>query len=98
VRDGIEVALLDGHDDLDVVGESYCQENLWLLVGPRWPDERVRHPVYAVLIAEDDNPYDASAVAVWVQGLKVGHCRALMPAVTVRACWVCSIVMASLSP
>ena len=73
VRDGIEVALLDGNDDLDVVGESYYQENLWRLVGPRWPDERVRQPVYAVLIAEDDNPYDANAVAVWVQGLKVGH-------------------------
>jgi hypothetical protein len=56
VRDGIEVALLDGNDDLDVVGESYYQENLWRLVGPRWPDERVRQPVYAVLIAEDDNP------------------------------------------
>jgi len=42
-------------------------------VGPRWPDERVRHPVCAVLIAEDNNPYDAHAVAVWVQGLKVGH-------------------------
>lgn len=73
VRDGIEVALLDGNDDLDVVDESYYQENLWRLVGPRWPDERVRQPVYAVLIAEDDNPYDANAVAVWVQGLKVGH-------------------------
>ena len=73
VRDGIEVALLAGHDDLDVVGESYYQENLWRLVGPHWPDERVRQPVYAVLIAEDDNPYDANAVAVWVQGLKVGH-------------------------
>jgi len=73
VRDGIEFVLLDGNDDLDVVGESYYQENLWRLVGPRWPDERVRHPVYAVLIAEDDNPYDANAVAVWVQGLKVGH-------------------------
>ena len=64
VRDGIEFVLLDGNDDLDVVGESYYQENLWRLVGPRWPDERVRHPVYAVLIAEDDNPYDANAVAV----------------------------------
>jgi hypothetical protein len=73
VRDGIEVAVLDGNDDLEVVGESYYQENLWRLVGPRWPDERVRHPVYAVLIAEDDNPYDANAVAVWVQGQKVGH-------------------------
>ena len=98
VRDGIEVALLDGNDDLEVVGESYYQENLWRLVGPRWPDERVRHHVYAVLIAEDDNPYDANAVAVWVQGLKVGHLSRLMPAVIVRACSVCSVVMASLSP
>jgi HIRAN domain len=73
VRDGIEVALLDGNDDLEVVGESDYQKNLWRLVGPRWPDERVRHPVCVVLIAEDDNPYDANAVAVWVQGLKVGH-------------------------
>jgi hypothetical protein len=40
VRDGIEVALLDGNDDLEVVGESHYQENLWRLVGPRWPDER----------------------------------------------------------
>jgi hypothetical protein len=39
-------------------------------------------------------------VAVWVQGLKVGHVsRAkLMPAVTVRACSVCNVVMASPSP
>ena len=73
MRDGGEIALLDGSDDLEVVGESYYQENLWRLVGPRWPDERVRHPVYAVLVAEDDNPHDANAVALWVQGLKVGH-------------------------
>jgi hypothetical protein len=33
VRDGIEDALLDGTDDLEVVGESYYQENLWRLVG-----------------------------------------------------------------
>jgi hypothetical protein len=26
-----------------------------------------------MLVAEDDNPYDANAVAVWVDGLKVGH-------------------------
>ena len=73
IRDGVEIALLDGSDDLEVVGESYYQENLWRLVGPRWPDERVRHNIYAVLVAEDDNPHDANAVAVWVQGLKVGH-------------------------
>ena len=72
-QDGIEVTLLDGNEDLEVVGESYYQENLWRLVGPRRRDERVRHAIYAVLIAEDDNPYDANAVAVWVHGLKVGH-------------------------
>ena len=42
-------------------------------MGPRWPDQRARHSVCAVLVAEEDNPYDANAVAVWVQGLKVGH-------------------------
>jgi hypothetical protein len=29
--------------------------------------------VYAVLVAEADNPYDANAVSVWVEGLKVGY-------------------------
>jgi hypothetical protein len=33
----------------------------------------VRVEVYAVLVAEPDNPYDANAVSVWVQGLKVGY-------------------------
>jgi len=28
VRDGIEYALLNGNDDLEIVGESYYQENL----------------------------------------------------------------------
>lgn len=56
MRDGIEVSLLEGNEDLEVVGESYYQENLWHLVGPRRRDERVRCDVYAVLVAEDDNP------------------------------------------
>jgi hypothetical protein len=29
--------------------------------------------VCAVLAAEPDNPYDANAISVWVQGLKVGY-------------------------
>jgi hypothetical protein len=29
--------------------------------------------VHAVLAAEPDNAYDANAIAVWVQGLKVGY-------------------------
>jgi hypothetical protein len=73
MRDGIEVTLLDGNEDLEVVGESFYQENLWRLVSPRRRGERVRCEVYAMLVPEDANPYDASAVAVWVQGLKAGH-------------------------
>jgi hypothetical protein len=33
----------------------------------------VRSDIYAVLVPEDDNPYDPNAVAIWVHGLKVGH-------------------------
>jgi hypothetical protein len=50
------------------------QDNLWRIVGGRHsPDGRVREEVYAVLAAEPDNPYDANAVAVWIQDLKVGY-------------------------
>jgi hypothetical protein len=73
MRDGIEFALLNGSNYLAVVGEGYYQENLWRLVGPHPRDEQVRCNVSAVLVAEDDNPYDDNAVAVWVQGLKVGY-------------------------
>ena len=36
-------------------------------------NDRVRLEVYAVLVAEPDNPYDANAVSVWIQGLRVGY-------------------------
>jgi hypothetical protein len=74
MQNGMEVQLCDGPTDLEVVGESHYQENLWRLVGGRGlEDERVRVDVHAVLAAEPDNPYDANAVSVWVRGLKVGH-------------------------
>lgn len=73
MHDGTKVVLLDGTGDLEVVGESYYQENLWRLVGPRRPDERVRAEASAVLVAEYGNPYDPNAVAIWVQRLIVGH-------------------------
>jgi predicted Zn-ribbon and HTH transcriptional regulator len=73
-RDETEVLLCEGRIDLDVVGESHYQDSLWRLVGGRRrPEERVHVDVYAVLTAETDNPYDANAVSVWVQGLKIGH-------------------------
>ena len=73
MHDGTKVVLLDGTEDLEVVGESYYQENLWRLVGPHRPDERVRSEASAVLVAEYGNPYDPNAVAIWVQRLIVGH-------------------------
>lgn len=74
MRDGMQVQLCDGPADLEVVGESQYQDNLWRLVGGRGlEDERVRVDVHAVLVAETDNPYDDNAVSVWIRGLKVGY-------------------------
>jgi hypothetical protein len=74
MRDGMQVQLYEGREDLEVVGEASYQDNLWRIVGGRRsPDDRVREDVYAVLVAEPDNPFDANAVAVWIQGLKVGY-------------------------
>jgi hypothetical protein len=69
---GMQVTLISGRDDLEVVGESYYQDNLWDLVGGR-TGGRVRKDVYVLLVAEQDNPYDPNAVSVWAHGLKVGH-------------------------
>jgi hypothetical protein len=74
MHDGMEVQLCEGREGLEVVGEASYQDNLWRVVGGRSsPDDRVRVDLYAVLVAEPDNPYDANAVSVWVQGLKVGY-------------------------
>jgi hypothetical protein len=75
MRDGVEATLLDGDEDLEVVGESHYQQNLWRLVSPhrRGGRDRVRKQVHALLVPEEGNPYDANAVSVWVQGLQVGH-------------------------
>jgi hypothetical protein len=75
MREGtLEAALLEGHEDLDVKGESYRQENLWRVVGGRHrPEARVRKDIYAMLLAEDGNPHDPNAVSVWIDGLMVGY-------------------------
>jgi hypothetical protein len=70
----MEVQLCEGRESLEAVGEASYQDSLWLIVGGRSsPNDRVRMDVYAVLVAETGNPYDANAVSVWVQGLKVGY-------------------------
>src|SRR5262245_15118888 len=64
--------LLGGVEDLEVVGESNYQAALWQIVGGRTP-ERVRLPVQASLLPEDDNRYDSNAISVWISGSKVGY-------------------------
>ena len=70
----LEAALLGGHEDLEVVGESYRQANLWRMVGGQHrPEVHVHMDVYAMLLAEDGNPHDPNAVSVWIDGLMVGY-------------------------
>jgi hypothetical protein len=72
--DGSRALVLDGDEDLEVVGESFHQDSLWGLVGGRGdPSPHVSKDIIAVLTAEPDNPYDNHAVAVSINGLKVGH-------------------------
>ena len=68
----ISVLLLQGSEDLQVVGESFHQENLWRVVGGH-TDKYVRCPVTAVLVPEYANPHDPNAIAVQIMGLPVGH-------------------------
>ena len=56
------------------MGESRRQDSLWRVIGGRYrPEVRVRMDVYAMILAEDGNPYDANAVSVWIDGLMVGY-------------------------
>lgn len=68
-----DLHVLDGPEDLEVVGESYYQETLWQLTGERPGLDRVRVQITARLIADSDNQYDPYAVSVWIDGSKVGH-------------------------
>lgn len=72
MTDRMRGTVIDGRDDLEVVGESFYQPNLWHIVGGH-TRSRVRSEIVAVLVAEHDNRYDAKAVSVWISGLKVGH-------------------------
>jgi hypothetical protein len=68
----IEVTLCDGDETLEVVGESNYQEALWSIVGGP-TTEPVRLDVIAMLLPEPTNAYDSNAIAVWVNGLRVGY-------------------------
>ena len=62
----------DGDFETDVVGESYYQDALAEIAGPK-TKAGVDLDVKARLVPEPDNPHDANAVAVYIQGRKVGH-------------------------
>ena len=55
-----------------VVGTSFCQENLIRVCGPK-KAASVELEVAAELVLENDNQADVNAVAVLVNGLKVGY-------------------------
>ena len=57
MREGMEVQLCEGREDLEVVGEASYQDNLWRVVGGRGSSkDRVRVDVYAVLVGRDRQP------------------------------------------
>ena len=68
------VTVLDGNDDLEIVGESHYQDTLWRAVGRRGPSrERVRVDTQVVLMAEPQNEHDPNAVVVKIAGETVGY-------------------------
>ena len=77
-QDEVQPALLVGDEDLQVVGESFYQDNLRHLTGDPPPEKYVEKEIHAVLVAQKNNPYDPNAIAVWIKDpqagyLQVGH-------------------------
>lgn len=68
----VEVRLYTGNETLEVVGESYCQDVLWQLVGGRSSDP-VRAEIVAVLVPTSENEYDPNAVEVRINNVRVGY-------------------------
>src|SRR5688500_11155797 len=68
------IAKLSGPDtfSIDIVGESKYQPALASICGGR-TDESQEKIVEAVLVHEDNNPYDDKAIRVDIQGKTVGY-------------------------
>lgn len=69
----ISVTILDGSDDLEVVGESFHQDELWSLCGGTRGGNRIRQGIVGVLVPEPHNEHDRNAIAVHIEGQLVGH-------------------------
>lgn len=69
-----DIAVLRGNREfaLEVVGESYYQDALEQICGPR-TRESVEQEHTARLILEDNNPRDKNAVRVEIDGKHVGY-------------------------
>lgn len=62
----------DGSFDFDIVGESRYQANLARIAGPKTEDGH-DHDCMALLVPEPENPHDANAIRVDINGLTVGY-------------------------
>jgi hypothetical protein len=72
--DIVEIAaqLHGGDEDLEVVGESNYQDELWSRCGGSLGD-RIRCETVAVLVPEPDNPHDPNAISVCIDNKVVGY-------------------------
>ena len=64
--------LLPAGDVIEVVGESHYQADLEAIVGGK-AEQACEVEKWAYLIPEPDNPYDRHAVAIYIEGRKVGY-------------------------
>ena len=71
---GYDSVTIKGNEkyQLEVVGESFYQDALEEICGPR-TDEGVENNATATLIFEDDNPKDNLAVRIDIEGKTVGY-------------------------
>jgi len=68
----VSAHLHTGDEDLEIVGEANYQEALWAICGGAVGD-RIRHRVVAVVVPEPQNPHDANAISIQIDGQLVGY-------------------------
>src|SRR4051794_15864962 len=61
-----------GDEDLEVVGEASYQDALWSICQGA-EGAQVHQQVVAVLVPEPQNPYDANAISVQIEGRVIGY-------------------------
>ncbi|HEV7652773.1 MAG TPA: HIRAN domain-containing protein [Actinophytocola sp.] len=64
--------LLEGDDNLEIVGEASYQDALWTVCGGS-PGDEIRHDIVAVLVPEPENPHDPNAISVRIESRIVGY-------------------------